>query len=215
MHKELNRDERYWNRTAARYASSPIADKDGYEKTLRATRDRLKRNDRVLEIGCGTGTTALRLAPHVDHIHATDLSGEMIAIARQKVSAEPFKNVQFEVGGVEMLQLEPASFDAVLAFNLLHLVGSLESCLASVYGLIRPGGLFISKTPCLSMMSPLVALAVPVMKAVGKAPTVRLFTATELETAIAGAGFGDIEVEWHAARGKDVRPFIVARKGEG
>jgi ubiquinone/menaquinone biosynthesis C-methylase UbiE len=215
MGHSLRRDMRFWDRAAARYASSPIADKGGYERSLQATRDRLTSDDRVLEIGCGTGTTALRLAPHAGYILATDLSGEMIAIARQKSSAEPFRNFRFEVGAVSALELEPDSFDAVLAFNLLHLVASLETCLAEIYRALKPGGQFISKTPCLSLMSPLIGVAVPVMKVLGKAPSVKIFAPGQLEAAIAGAGFENIEIEWHGTRGKDIRPFIVARKGAG
>lgn len=215
MSHSLRRDMRFWDRAAARYASSPIADTGGYEKSLQATRDRLTPNAHVLEIGCGTGTTALRLAPQTGYILATDLSGEMIAIARQKSSAEPFANFRFEVGAVSELELEPDSFDTVLAFNLLHLVASLEACLGEIYRVLKPGGQFISKTPCLSLMSPLIGIAVPVMKVLGKAPNVRILSPSQLEAAIAGAGFENIEVEWHGTRGKDIRPFIVARKGAG
>lgn len=215
MSHSLRRDMRFWDRAAARYASSPIADRGGYEKSVQATRDRLTQNDQVLEIGCGTGTTAMRLAPHTGYILATDLSGEMIAIARLKSSAEPFTNFRFEVGAVSELELEPDSFDTVLAFNLLHLVASLETCLGEIYRVLKPGGQFISKTPCLSLMSPLIGVAVPVMKVLGKAPNVRILSPSQLEAAIAGAGFENIEVEWHGTRGKDIRPFIVARKGAG
>lgn len=215
MSHALRKDIRFWDRAAASYAASPIADKGGYEKSLQATRDRLTPNDHVLEIGCGTGTTALRLAPHTGYILATDLSGEMIAIARQKSSAEPFRNFRFEVGAVSALEQEADSFDTVLAFNLLHLVASLETCLEEVYRVLKPGGLFISKTPCLSLMSPLIGVAVPVMQVLGKAPNVKILSPNQLEAAIAGAGFENIEVEWHGTRGKDIRPFIVARKGAG
>jgi ubiquinone/menaquinone biosynthesis C-methylase UbiE len=47
--------------------------------------------------GCGTGTTALKLAPSLGRIMATDISGEMIAIAREKARAEGCGNATFEL----------------------------------------------------------------------------------------------------------------------
>ncbi|MBB5050595.1 cyclopropane fatty-acyl-phospholipid synthase-like methyltransferase [Afipia massiliensis] len=55
-------DARFWDRSSRKYAVSAIADQAGYERTLDRTRALLGPNDRVLELGCGTGTTALRLA---------------------------------------------------------------------------------------------------------------------------------------------------------
>ena len=74
-------DERFWNRVARKYAALPIADVAGYERSLERTRSYLRPTDKVLEFGCGTGGTALKLAPSVASIVATDISGEMIAIA--------------------------------------------------------------------------------------------------------------------------------------
>ena len=92
-----------------------------------------------------------------------------------------------------------------------------EAVLKSVHRLLRPGGLFISKTPCLKEMNPLMRivlpLALPLMQLIGKAPQVaRSLSAADLEREIAAVGFEIIELARHASRGKDVRPFIVARK---
>ena len=84
--------------------------------------------------------------------------------------------------------------------------------LASVRSLLRPGGLFISKTPCLKEMNPLIRVAVPLMQLIGKAPHVAFLSAGDLEREIAAAGFEIVELARHGTRGKDVRPFIVARR---
>ncbi len=72
-------DARFWDRTSSRYARSAISDPAGYERTLDRTRGLLKPQDRVLELGCGTGSTALRLASSVQSYLATDISTGMIA----------------------------------------------------------------------------------------------------------------------------------------
>jgi ubiquinone/menaquinone biosynthesis C-methylase UbiE len=207
---------RFWDRSARRYAADPIKDMEGYERTLDRTRHYLRATDTVLELGCGTGTTALKLAPYVSRMVATDLSGEMIAIAREKAAAQACGNAEFAVATPECtadgVPWPDGSFDAVLAFNLWHLVADRTSALAHVHRVLKPGGLFVSKTPCLAEMNPLIRLALPVAQLVGKAPYVAIFSATALEREIEAAGFAIIERARHGSGRKDARIFIVARK---
>jgi len=209
----LEDDARFWNRTARKYAADPIADQAGYERSLDATRRYLKRSDLAVEFGCGTGSTALSLAASVERIVATDLSSEMIAIAREKASAQGIGNVAFEVGTFANAQWADATFDVAMAFNVLHLTPAPPDALAAVHRVLRPGGLFISKTPCLKLMNPAIRALVPLMRFVGQAPSsVAFFSADALENMIAAAGFEIEERGWHATRGKDARVFLVARK---
>ena len=205
-------DAQFWDRAARKYAAGPISDMAGYERTLERTRHYLKGNEAAFEFGCGTGTTALKLAPSVGHIVATDLSGEMIAIAREKAKAEGLGNATFEVARPEAAPWPDASFDVAFGFNVLHLVEAREAALRGVHRLLRPGGLFISKTPCLKEMNSLLRVALPLMQLVGKAPYVAFLSAEDLERDISAAGFEIIERARHASRGKDARPFVVARK---
>lgn len=52
----------------------------------------------------------------------------------------------------------------------------------------------------------------PVMQLFGKAPYVVFLSAEDLEREIAAAGFEIIERARHASRGRDARPFLVAKK---
>ena len=207
----VSADTRFWDRAARKYAASPIADMAGYERTIERTRQLLKPSDVVLEFGCGTGTTALKLAPSVARLVASDVSSEMIAIAREKAQAEGCANVEFVCATLDAAPWPEAWFDVVLGFNVLHLVET-DVALARLRRLLKPGGLFISKTPCLGDMNPLIRLVVPAMQMIGQAPYVAVFSAAELERKIAAAGFEVVERERHASKGKDARPFIVARK---
>jgi ubiquinone/menaquinone biosynthesis C-methylase UbiE len=208
-----DRDARFWDGIAQKYAADPIEDVAGYERTLARVAEFLGPDDHVLEMGCGTGSTALRLAPHVAHITATDLSGAMIDIARQKARDEGVDSVSFEVAPAEDNRSDGRAFDATLAFNLLHLVRDLDSALEQIHASLKPGGVFISKTPCLKQMNPLIRwVMIPLMQAVGKAPGVLSLSFGELESAIKRAGFTIEHVEFHGTKGKDTRPFIVARR---
>ncbi len=204
-------DAAFWNRIARKYANDAIKDPAGYERTIERTRVLIGGSDTVLEIGCGTGTSALRIAPAVGRIIGTDLAGEMIAIAREKAGAQACGNADFEVAAADRAPGETGSFDAVLAFNVLHLIADRSAVLQNARQRLKPGGLFISKTPCLSEMSPLLRFVVPVAQAFGKAPHVSFFTALDLEREIESAGFTVIEQARHGSGRRDPRIFIVAR----
>ena len=205
-------DARFWDRSSRRYARSRISDQAGYERTLERVRALLKPGDTVLELGCGTGTTALRLADGVGSYLATDISAGMIAIADEKRTAGPVPGLAFRAATAEAVASEGARFDAVLAFNYLHLVRDLGGTLRSIHALLAPGGLFVSKTPCLGDMNPLIRLVLPLMQMIGQAPYAGVFSAQDLSARIAAAGFEVLSVERHASKGKDSRPFIVARR---
>lgn len=204
---------RFWDRIAPKYAADPIADLAGYEATLRRVQGLLSTEHDVLEIGCGTGSTALRLAPFTRSLLATDVSPQMIAIAHQRLAAQPAPQLRFAVADAEAAALGQGAYDAVLAFNVLHLMSDLDDALTLLVWALRPGGLLISKTACIAEMNPLIPyLAVPLMRAFGKAPPVLCFDEQRLQSALVRQGLQIVCAERHGTRGKDVRAFVVARK---
>lgn len=204
---------RFWDKIARKYAADPISDMVAYERTLARTRELLSPKQRVLEIGCGTGSTALALAASTKHMVATDVSPEMIAIAHEKLAATPQPNLEFVVADADTTVFGEATYDVVLAFNLLHLVADLDATLDSVVRALVPGGHFISKTACIGEMNIVFTkVLLPLMRLVGKAPAVLCFGEEQLHAAITRHGLEILVVERHAGKGKDIRPFIVARK---
>ncbi len=200
----------FWNRQAARYSKKPIADEEAYAETLRRVRTHLKPEQRALELGCGTGTTALRLADATGSYRATDISEAMIRIAQEKAIAQGRSNLQFERGTLEDQLTRGETFDVVLAFNLLHLLPDHSKQLQHVSALLKPGGLFISKTPCLGDRSALLRLLIPALRAVGQAPYVSFVTEQQLSANLANAGFEMLETGYYPVETRSL--FVVARK---
>ena len=206
----------FWDKIATKYAKSKIGDMDGYNRTIERTLALLNSDDNVVELGCGTGTTALKLAPHVAQYTGTDISGGMIEIARNKNRTPEIPGLQFDVATSDSVTPPVGGFDAVLGFNYLHLVPDVDAALADIAAMVKPGGLFVSKTPCLGEMNLFIRLAIPVMRLFGKAPEdVAVFDTGKLKAALQHAGFEIVALEKHASSGKDTRPFIVARKRYG
>jgi ubiquinone/menaquinone biosynthesis C-methylase UbiE len=200
----------FWDKTAEKYAKAPIKDMAAYEATLARVRAHLTPETEALEIGCGTGTTALKLAGAAKYITASDISAEMIAIAQGKAASEGVLNVDFLKATLDDHPFTEEQFGAVMAFNLLHLIEDIEGALRRVHGLLKPGGLFISKTACLGDRMVLFRLLLPVMQAFGRAPYVRFFKTAELDGMIEAAGFELIETGYYPEKAR--ARFVVARK---
>jgi ubiquinone/menaquinone biosynthesis C-methylase UbiE len=95
----------------------------------------------VLDVGCGTGDFLRLLAPMVSPGTAVgvDLSETMIAEARER-SAEKVENLSFRVGSVLELPFQAASFDRVLATQLLLHVPDPVKALAEIKRVLAPSG---------------------------------------------------------------------------
>ena len=200
----------FWDRHAQRYSRSVIADETSYREKLRLTQTFLKPDMRLLELGCGTGSTALDHAPFVRHILATDVSPAMIEIARSKAKAAGVDNVTFRQTAIETLVEPPASFDGVLALSVLHLVDDREAVLARIRDLLVPGGLFVSSTACLSdSVLRYLRFVLPAANRFGLLPPVAFFTADALVAEMESLGF-EIIHRWTPAPRSAT--FVIARK---
>jgi SAM-dependent methyltransferase len=207
--KTVRTNPRFWDRIAERYAKTPVKDEVSYQKKLEVTRGYFRPEMEAVEIGCGTGSTAIAHAPHVKHILATDISPRMIEIARSKAEAARTENVTFAVATAEDVQVDHESVGMVMAHSLLHLVADREAVIARVHRMLKPGGLFVSSTACMGDSHQWFKLVGPVGRWLGVFPLVRIFTAAELADSLNRGGF-DIEYQWQPRKGTAV--FIVARK---
>jgi SAM-dependent methyltransferase len=163
----------------------------------------------VLEIGCGTGTTAIAHAPFVGHIRATDLSTKMVEIAKDKAKAAGIDNVTFEVLSVDALEVPEASIDVVMAHSILHLLEDKTRAIADIHTMLKPGGVFVTNTACIGdMMLPL-RLIIPVGRFLRLFPLVKVFSVAELKDTLENAGF-EIDYEWQPK--KSAAAFIICRK---
>ena len=202
-------DAQFWNRMARRYARMKVPDEASYRHKLDRTRAYLTPEAEVFELGCGTGTTALHHAPHAAHIRAVDFAPEMIAIAQEKAEAQGITNAAFAVAGLDDVAATGV-YDMVMAHSVLHLVPDRDDAVAKVFGMLKPGGHFVSSTICLSDGLWFMRPVLPLMRIVRLAPArVAFFTSADLRAAIARAGFEIVE-DWQPGRRSAL--FLVARK---
>ena len=201
----------FWDKIARSYAAKPISNPDNYQDTLRRTRVYLSKSDRVLEVGCGTASTALTLAEDVAEIVASDISAEMVAIGQEKVWSGGVQNVTCVQGALgDPPVLDQGPFDTILAFNLLHLLEDPTTGAKQAYALLKPGGYFISKSGTVLDGGWFLWPVIKVMQWIGKAPYVAMLTRRSLQAHITRAGFEIVET--HDYRGIPITQFVVARK---
>ena len=207
----MTADAEFWDEIAEKYAAKPVENVPAFERKKEITKALLSREQTILEVGCGTGTLALELAPHVAHIHAVDISGEMLGIARRKADAAGVENVTFHQGTLdEPTPFEAEQFDGACAYSILHLVDDRIGTLQTIFEMLKPGGFFISSTVCLGgSLVPYWAI-LPVMKWFGKAPPVHIIGRDQMEREIREAGF--VNVEQREVGAGTETAFIVAQK---
>lgn len=205
----MNKDAKFWDRFAARYAKTAVADEASYQKKLVKTREYLHPDARVLEFGCGTGTTAISHAPFARHISGLDISPKMIDIAQAKATAAGVTNVEFQVGEVQDAAPLPGGYDMVMGHSVLHLLRDRDAAIGKVFELLKPGGYFVSSTTCLGDGLSFFKFIGPIGAATGLLPVLKVFTKQELQDSLTSAGFR-IDDIWQPGPRKAV--FIVAQK---
>lgn len=143
----------FWNEKAATADSAFIAvDGSTNEETARLTGHYsaqqvtaaldLKPTDRVLELGCGVGRIGREIAPHVAHWHGTDISANMIDVARERL--RDHANVGFtELAQSNLQPLADASFDkAYCVAVFIHMdKEDFFLYLEEMARVVKPGGL--------------------------------------------------------------------------
>jgi SAM-dependent methyltransferase len=145
----------------------------------------------VLELGCGTGNDAARLARDGFHVVATDLSTEAVAAARQKYGDLVDVRVVDMAAG---LPFPEGSFDAVMANVALHMFTDAvtRAVFADVRRVLREGGLFLfhvnahDDRPLRERRRPVLRELEPdyVLEEAGQ--TVRFFSQTYLDDLLTG-----------------------------
>jgi len=95
----------------------------------------------VLELATGPGMIARHIAPHANHVVATDFAPKMIETARKTKNPE---NVRFEVADATSLRFMDKSFDVVVIANALHIIPNPEKALAEIRRVLKDDGVLIA-----------------------------------------------------------------------
>jgi SAM-dependent methyltransferase len=91
--------------------------------------------DRVLDIGCGSGVFLALAAARGADTTGIDASPELVALARDRVPT-----AQVDVGDMQELHYDDASFDLVTGFNSFFFATDMVAALSEAARVTKPGG---------------------------------------------------------------------------
>lgn len=105
--------------------------------------------DRVLDIGCGAGLTTRRAAIKAPegHAHGIDLSGPMLARARELAAKKEVPNVSFEQADAQVHPFERASFDVAISRGGVWYFADSTEAFTNIASALRAGGRLAVMTP--------------------------------------------------------------------
>jgi ubiquinone/menaquinone biosynthesis C-methylase UbiE len=97
----------------------------------------------VLDVATGGGHTALKFAPHVSKVIATDFTPRMLAAAKKFICEKGVANVAFESADAENLPFGDCSFDLVTCRIAPHHFPDCAGFIQMGSRVLKPGGLLL------------------------------------------------------------------------
>lgn len=185
----MGNQEQFWDKIAGRADDTEKPIGETAQATVAAAKAALKPDMTIVDYGCGWGGMTVVIAPSVRTVHAVDISGNMLALAKQKAALRGVANIEFHHGDLSAIPLAPATADAVLAFNVLHLVDNPGATLAQIAALLRPGGLLIASTACIRERWSVMRVGTKALMLTRILPHMNRFSIAGYERLITDAGF--------------------------
>ncbi len=131
-----------YNAAADHFDDIPLA---FWARSGRRTVERLtlRRGANVLDVGCGTGASALPAAERVGpegSVVAVDLADRLLELGRAKAARHGLQNIDFRVGNMTNLGFPDGRFDAVVSVFSIFFVPDMERQVRELWRMVRPGG---------------------------------------------------------------------------
>jgi ubiquinone/menaquinone biosynthesis C-methylase UbiE len=131
-----------YNAAADHFDDEPLSFWDLIGKHT-VTNLKLPAGAKILDVGCGTGASALPAAQAVGEngfVVGVDLAARLLDRARAKASAARLDNVEFRVADMTALNYPDESFDAVVSVFSIFFVPDMEGLVRELWRMVRPGG---------------------------------------------------------------------------
>ncbi len=211
-----------WNHEARIDAQDAVltgATPEYFEGTARRDAERVRKHlggrkdGSVLNIGCGIGRVDLYVAPHVRELCAIDVSGEMLARAKERLRGCP--NVRFlEVGNCDYLAgFADGTMDLVFSYLVLQHLEKADAVkyMREAARVLKPGGFFVTQFP--NYLSPeYEKILLDESDVADRSPgRVRPYTEAEVRRTLAVLGFEIVELSIEGGREGNAEIYVTAK----
>jgi len=134
--------EKYWSKSACTYSDDQdyVVGKTILQLIIKRLFEEHDLGD-VIEFGCGTGYFTKAIAKKARNVIATDLSDEMLEMAR--IQLEEFQNISIQRANCEATSFPSERFDTVFMANLIHVLINPIKVLQESHQILRNGGLLL------------------------------------------------------------------------
>jgi ubiquinone/menaquinone biosynthesis C-methylase UbiE len=207
----MRNPERCWDRIAKNYDKRSDKKRESLRETIENIKRHLDPQDRVLDFACGTGEKALGVADRVRSVHGIDLSPRMIEKASTKAADRQVDNARFSRTDLFDATLEPGSYDAIMAFYVLHLVDDPARVFERIHELLKPDGRLICETPCLGESGFAIGWLIAFAGKLGVLPKVHCLEIADLKSMMTSTSSFQL-VESDTVDENQKHLFVVAKK---
>ena len=133
------RKEDYWGKLARTFdEDQKYIVGEAIQKTLVEKLSAERNLGEVVEFGCGRGYYTAALANNSKRVIATDISDEMLEMARGQLQG--FQNIAFQKADCENTTFPAETFDTAVMINVIHVIENPLNSLKESYRILKAGG---------------------------------------------------------------------------
>jgi len=189
--KRIEKEKKYWDKLSPGY--DRFMEKHWriyWSSLLDKISNDVDAGDTVLEVACGTGLVALKVAERASKVSGIDISAPMIDEAKKKMREKGVDNVEFFVEDAYSLHFGNDVFDTVICNNAIQNMKYPQKALAEIKRGLKPGGRFIGtvvgfgEAPIFTIFKPFIKL-----------PVFHKFNLDEMADMIRNSGFSIVNKE--------------------
>ena len=142
--KRIKKEKKFWDKLAPKY--EPFIEKNWkiYPSLLDKISQDVNVGNTILEVACGPGLVALKVAERAFKIYAVDISEPMIEKAKEKMEEKEIRNIEFSVEDAYSLPFDNKTFNTAICNSALHNMINPQKALLEIKRVLKPDGRLIA-----------------------------------------------------------------------
>ena len=193
--KRIEQEKKYWDKLSPGYDRFIEKYWSIYQSSLldKISND-VNVGDTVLEVACGTGLVASKVAEQAYKVYGIDISTPMIDEAEKKMREKDLDNVEFFVEDAYSLHFENDIFNTVICNSALHNMKYPQKALSEIKRVLKPSGRFIGAIVGFGE-SPKFNILYAILKLFIRLPVFHKFNLDKMADMIRDSGFSIVNKE--------------------